>query len=358
MKIALGMSGGIDSTMCALLLLDQGHEVIGVTMKKWSPKSGILDADKRGCFGPSEPAALDSAVKAAQRLGIEHHIIDLEDEFKHCVLDYYSASYLKGETPNPCVVCNRSIKFGDLPAKTRALGIDFDYFATGHYARLQYDPAQKRFKLLKALDPRKDQSYFLSMLSQDQLAQVLFPLGNMLKEDIKQFAAKTGYDYLVRKKESQDFLESNDNSPLFENYDVLPGDFVDTRGKVLGRHKGLIHYTIGQRKGLGLAGFARAQYVVGMDRQQNRVIISSEEDLYKDSLIAYDLNWLSIGEPEASLRCAARIRLAQDPAPCVVEKLEDSSYRVKFDLPVSAITPGQVVAFYRDDVVLGAGYIK
>jgi tRNA-specific 2-thiouridylase len=358
MKIALGMSGGIDSSMCALMLKEQGHEVIGITMAKWSPASGILAADKRGCFGPSEPEALEAAKRSAAKLGIEHHIINLEEEFKHCVLQYYRDSYLRGETPNPCVVCNRRIKFGDLIDKTRALGIEFERFATGHYARIRFDEVSDRYQLLRALDLRKDQSYFLSMLSQEQLAITLFPLGEILKEDIKALAKSRAYEYLVKKKESQDFLESYDNSPLFSGSSIEPGDYVDRNGRVLGKHNGLIHYTIGQRKGLGLAGFARPQYVIGIDYPNNRVIIGEEELLYGNTLYATEVNWLSIAAPSDTLKCYARIRLAHTPQGCTVEPLADGRYYVKFDAPLSAITPGQVIAFYQEDVVLGAGFIS
>ncbi|MCK9558266.1 MAG: tRNA 2-thiouridine(34) synthase MnmA [Candidatus Cloacimonetes bacterium] len=357
MKIALGMSGGIDSSMCALMLKEQGHEVIGVTMAKWSPASGIVQADKRGCFGPSEPEVLEAARRSAQKLGIEHHIINLEREFKDCVLDYYVDSYLKGLTPNPCIICNRRIKFDELIRKTKDLGVEFDCFATGHYARIRFDDKTDRYQLLEAKDKRKDQSYFLSMLSQQQLAILMFPLGEYLKEEIKAFATSRGYDYLIKKKESQDFLESVDNSPLFATGGFNPGDFVDKQGKILGRHSGLIHYTIGQRKGLGLAGFARPQYVIGIDYENNRVIIGEEEDTYSDTLYATEINWLSIAEPKDTLHCTARIRLAHKAQECVLSRCDDGRYLVQFICPVSAITPGQVVAFYRDELVLGAGFI-
>lgn len=357
MKIALGMSGGVDSTMCALMLLEAGHEVIGITMAKWTPDSGINSADKRGCFGPSEPQVLSEATAAAKRLGIEHHIIPLEDEFASDVLTYYRDTYLQGKTPNPCVICNRQIKFGALPRKAAAMGIVFDRFATGHYARISYDDKAQRWQLHKAADSRKDQSYFLSMLSQEQLAHSLFPLGSMLKSEIKEFARKRGYDYLIKKKESQDFLESNDSSALFKGYNSEPGDFVNSKLEVLGKHKGLIHYTIGQRKGLELAGFPEAQYVIGIDQEHNRVIIGPQRELFKDTLYAHALNWVSIAEPQGRFTCFAKIRLAQEPQACTVERMPDGSYYVKFHIAVSAITPGQVIAFYDSDRVLGAGFI-
>ncbi|MCB5271942.1 MAG: tRNA 2-thiouridine(34) synthase MnmA [Candidatus Cloacimonetes bacterium] len=358
MKIALGLSGGIDSAMCALMLLQQGHEVIGLTMTKWSPCSGIDSADKRGCYGPNEPAALATAIESAAKLGIEHHIINLEEEFSRIVLNYYTESYVQGRTPNPCVVCNHQIKFGALIQKARDQGILFDKFATGHYARTRYHEPSQRWQLLAAADPLKDQSYFLSMLTQEQLALCLFPLGEMKKSELKEFARAQGYEYLVKKRESQDFLQSSDSSPLFQDYLIKEGDFVDLNMKVLGRHKGLIHYTIGQRRNLGLAGFAEAQYVLALDTAQNRVIIGPERHLYHDSLFARFVNWISIPEPETALFCSAKIRLAQDPVPCRVEKVHDGSYYVCFESPVSAITPGQVVTFYDGDLVLGAGFIS
>lgn len=357
MKIALGLSGGIDSTVCAMILQDAGHEVIGITMAKWTPASGIVDADKRGCFGPSEPAALHSASKAAQQLGIEHHIINLEEEFEREVLQYYRLSYAAGRTPNPCVICNRKIKFGALLTKAKASGIAFDRFATGHYARVSYDQALARWQLLKALDPAKDQSYFLSGLSQDQLAITLFPLGKMLKSEIKAYAESRGFAYLIKSKESQDFLESYDNSPLFRAGDSSPGAFEDRYGKVLGTHKGLSHYTIGQRKGLGLAGFAEAQYVIGLDAKRNTVIIGPEAELYGSALFAREVNWLSIPAPKGRLHCSGKIRLAHDPVPCTVEPISEDSYTVKFSEALAAITPGQVIAFYDADLVLGSGII-
>ncbi|MDD4099756.1 MAG: tRNA 2-thiouridine(34) synthase MnmA [Candidatus Cloacimonetes bacterium] len=358
MRIALGMSGGVDSTICAMLLKAQGHEVIGLTMAKWNPQSGILSTDKRGCYGPSEPQAVQSAIQSAARLGIEHHVINLEQEFEREVLDYYRAAYASGKTPNPCVVCNRKIKFGALLDKARASGIAFDRFATGHYARIRYAADSGRWQLLKAKDPLKDQSYFLSGLSQEQLSFTLFPLGDIKKSQIKTYAENQGFDYLIKKKESQDFLESYDKSPLFGESDARPGYFMDRRGKILGTHKGLIHYTIGQRKGLGLAGFDQPQYVIAMDETTNTVFIGPEEELYSDALYVSEINWLSIPEPQGELNCQGKIRLAHDPVPCTVDKLSSGKHYVKFSESISAITPGQVIAFYDNELVLGSGIIE
>ncbi len=358
MRIALGMSGGIDSSMCAMILREMGHTVIGITMAKWSPASGILTSDKRGCFGPSEPISLESAKKAAKKIGIENHVIDLEHEFRDCVLSYYTRDFEEGRTPNPCIICNREIKFGRLLSKSRELGISFDLFATGHYVRIAQHTVSQRYQLLKAIDSHKDQSYFLGMLSQDQLSTLYFPLGSMKKEEIKALARSKGFEYLEKKMESQDFLESFDNSPLFDKESVRPGDFVDINGKVLGRHQGLIRYTIGQRKGLGLAGFDSPRYVIGLDKAKNHVVIGKEEDLYRSSLITSGINWVSIPEPQTEFTCEAKVRLAQRPEPCLVRRLDGNRYQVEFQRPISAITPGQLLALYRNDLVLGAGFIE
>lgn len=358
MKIALGLSGGVDSTICALLLKEAGHEVIGITMRKWSAASGILSADKRGCFGPSEPQALAAAKEAAARLGIVHYEIDLEKEFKEEILSYYRESYAAGLTPNPCVFCNQKIKFGALLQSALSSGISFDRFATGHYARSSYNEALDRWQLFKAKDDSKDQSYFLSGLKQEQLALSLFPLGELLKTEIKAYAEIRGFAYLIKKKESQDFLESFDNSPLFAASDAKPGSFIDKNGKILGEHKGLIYYTVGQRKGLGLKGFPEAQYVIKLDIKSNSILIGNESDLYNDKLLAININWLSLPAPSESFECCAKIRLAQEPAACTIAPLPDGSALVRFANPISAITPGQIVAFYEDDMVLGMGEIS
>ncbi|MDD3536581.1 MAG: tRNA 2-thiouridine(34) synthase MnmA [Candidatus Cloacimonetes bacterium] len=358
MKIALGLSGGVDSTICAMLLKEAGHEVIGITMRKWSAASGILSADKRGCFGPSEPQALKAAKETAARLGIAHYEIDLEKEFKAEILSYYRQSYAAGLTPNPCVFCNQKIKFGALLKSALNSGINFDRFATGHYARTSYNEELGRWQLFKAKDANKDQSYFLSGLKQEQLALSLFPLGELLKTEIKAYAEARGFAYLIKKKESQNFLESYDNSPLFEANDAHPGYFIDKNGKILGEHKGLIHYTVGQRKGLGLKGFPEAQYVIRLDNDTNNILVGNESELYSDKLRAININWLSIPAPGESFACRAKIRLAQEPEACNITPLPDGSSLVRFDKPISAITPGQIVAFYKEDMVLGMGEIS
>ncbi|MDZ4182836.1 MAG: tRNA 2-thiouridine(34) synthase MnmA, partial [Candidatus Cloacimonadaceae bacterium] len=253
-KIALGMSGGIDSTMSALILMEQGYEVIGITMAIWDDSIDIKESIKSGCYGPGEIHDLAAAKKACAELGIEHHVIELKAEFSQNVLSYFCSTYLDGKTPNPCVMCNQRMKFGFLPERARELGLDFDLFATGHYVRRSYDAALGRWQIHRAIDLSKDQSYFLSFLSQAQLQSVIFPLGELSKAQIRELATRRGFSYLTEKKESQDFLETDDYSVLFEKNAFAEGDIVDVQNCVIGRHKGLIHYTIGQRRNLGISG--------------------------------------------------------------------------------------------------------
>ena len=357
-RVALGISGGIDSSTSALLLKQQGYEVIGLHLTKWDAASGIVTQDKHGCFGPGEKNATRDAQKACEILGIPFHIIDLREEYNRIILGYFRDEYLAGRTPNPCTRCNRYIKFGLLWQKARDMGIEFDYFATGHYARTRFDEQSKRWQLLRAKDISKDQSYFLGLLSQEQLSQTIFPLGSYLKSEVRELAASFGLEYFNKKRESQDFLEANDPSPLFANNPSEPGDFVDQQGKVLGRHRGIIHYTIGQRKHLGVAGFAQPMHVVAIDADKNRITLGPEPLLASSTLRAREVNWVSIDPPSATLTCLAKIRNAHKPVPCHASWENDQALQVDFDAPQNAITPGQLLALYDGDVLLAAGTIQ
>ena len=359
-RVALGMSGGIDSTMGALLLMDMGYEVTGITMSIWDPAIPIKESTKSGCFGPGEADDLEAARKACSQLGIEHHIIKLQQEYKGKVLDYFCSTYLDGKTPNPCIFCNQRMKFGFLPQRAREMGISFDWFATGHYVRKDYDETTRRWQIKKALDLSKDQSYFLAFLAQDQIKSTLFPLGALRKEEIRDFARARGYEYLTTKKESQDFLETDDYSVLFAANTFGPGEIVDESGKQLGTHRGLIHYTIGQRKNLGLSGMPEPYYVTKIDAVQNRVVVGPKELLFQDRLLATDLNWVSISGLDAPLKASAKIRLGHDAAPCLITPRETEgkqSLELVFDEPQLSITPGQAVVLYQDDLLLGGGII-
>jgi len=356
--IALGMSGGVDSTMTAIILKEQGHEVIGLTMAVWDDSIPLTTSSKSGCFGPGEKEDLIKVQDICSRLSIQHHIIDLKQAFKDKVLDYFCSTYASGRTPNPCLRCNQNLKFGLLPIRARELGIAFDLFATGHYVRKGFDPVTGRHTLFRAKDKSKDQSYFLSFLSQAQLAISHFPMGDFLKSEIKDLALKHGLSELAGAQESQDFFEHDDYSILFQDSAFTPGEMVDFTGKVLTQHRGLIHYTIGQRKNLGIAGFPEPYYVLEIDAVQNRVIIGPKKFLYKQELIAEGMNWVSIPPPIMPFNCTAKIRLQHEPAPCQVEILADDGIKVTFQEPQLSITPGQGLVLYDQDLVLGGGLIK
>lgn len=357
-RVALGMSGGIDSTMSALMLMEQGYEVIGLTMSIWDENIDIGEATKSGCFGPGEADDLMAAKDACVKLGIEHHIIRLQSEYRENVLDYFCATYLDGKTPNPCVMCNQRMKFGFLPAKAREMGLQFDFFSTGHYVRKIYNEKSKRWELHKALDLSKDQSYFLAFLSQEQIATTLFPLGDMLKQDLRKFALERGFEHLTHKKESQDFLETDDYSVLFDKEAFSEGEMVDASGKVVGKHKGLIHYTVGQRKNLGLSGMPEPYYVISLDTANNRIVVGPAQGLYSDHLIASNVNWVSASGLDSPMKASAKIRLGHDAANCLIKPVNECTVELLFDEPQLSITPGQLAVFYLGDCMLGGGVIQ
>lgn len=359
-RVAVGMSGGVDSSMAVWLLKQRGCEVVGLTMSLWDNRFPLQETGVKGCFGPGEEEEIRTAQSVAQRLDIPFHVIRLAEEYNEAVLEYFRQEYLAGRTPNPCVRCNRTIKFGFLIERAEKAGIPFDYFATGHYARVRFDPIQNRYLLLRGIDSEKDQSYFLAMLKQEQLKKIVFPLGNLNKSQIRELARNVGFPELAEQSESQDFLENNKYDVLFRKEEIKEGEIIDESGKVLGKHHGIIHYTIGQRKGLGIGGAGEPYYVIGLDAVNNRVIVGRKPSLLKQSMIVKDCNWVSIpSAPDTLLPILCKIRLRHEPAKARLEKTEGTGniVRVTFDDPQSAITPGQTAVFYDDDVVLGAGTI-
>ncbi len=356
-KVAIGLSGGVDSAMAALILQQQGYEVIGLTMAIWDDTIPISQSTKSGCFGPGEIDDLAAAAELSKKLGIKHHIIRLKDEYRENVLSYFCSTYMNGKTPNPCLICNQRMKFGLLPAKAKEAGIEFDYFATGHYVRIGYDALLKRSQLKRAIDSNKDQSYFLAFLSQEQLQNLLFPLGEMSKQDIKAFAIKMGYPELASKQESQDFLESDDINVLFSKEDYRSGDIVDHNGKVLGKHKGIINFTIGQRRNIGVAGFPEPYYVIEIDSKANRVVLGPKSYLYSKECTVINTNWLSIPDPGKAFTAKAKIRLQHEAAECLVTPLNGNRQHVRFSEAQLSITPGQGIVFYDGDIVLAGGFI-
>ncbi|MCP4051257.1 MAG: tRNA 2-thiouridine(34) synthase MnmA [bacterium] len=353
--IVVGMSGGVDSSVTALILKEQGFNVIGVIMKVWS---GDFDSTEvpvsHSCYGPDEIEDIKDAEKIARKLGIDFHVIDLRDEYRRHVLDYFRKEYSEGRTPNPCVKCNWKIKFGALVEKTRQTGIKFDYFATGHYANVEYDSQKKRYLLKRARDINKDQTYFLSFLTQDQLRHCMFPLGNSTKKDIKE-KAKYFDLKLEEKPESQNFAAMGHQS-LLEGTSK-PGNFIDSEGQVLGQHKGISYYTVGQRKGLGISA-KTPLYVTKINKTDNTVILGKKEDLAGSELIAVDLNWIAFETLSEQIEITAKIRYVQKEDPAIIIPQKDGSVIVNFLKEQSAITPGQFIVFYDKDTVIGGGVIS
>lgn len=354
------MSGGVDSSVAAALLKKSGFDVIGVFLRFWTPK---IDIDSRNfqnqccSFG-----AEIRARKVAQILKIPFYVLDFEKEFKERVVDYFLESYKKGITPNPCVVCNKEIKFGLLLEKAMEIGGDF--IATGHYARTnlyiknsKISKNVKTVKLFRAKDKEKDQSYFLWMLNQKQLKRVLFPIGNYTRKEVENFAKKFKLPVLkARKSVEICFIETTLNEFLKKYLKEKPGKIVDTKGNILGEHRGLWFYTIGQRRGIFLSG--GPYFVVGKDFKKNFLIVSkNEKDLLKKELIFKNANWISGAEPKLPLKIKAKIRYRQPLAGGILSKLNKKKYKLIFGKPQRAITPGQSVVFYRGKEVVGGGII-
>lgn len=356
--IAVGMSGGVDSSMAALLLLREGHEVIGLTMRLWQGGRQAFGSRRSGCYGASEEEDIAAVEETCQKIGIPHHTIDLVKEYEQAVLRNFSSEYQAGRTPNPCVLCNQFIKFGALLDHARASGIAFDRFATGHYARIEKDESSGRFLLKKSADLIKDQSYFLYRLSQEQLAQTLFPLGNLSKAQVKGLATDAGFGKLADKPESQDFIDSGEYQSLFVKAESRPGRILDEHGHQVGSHDGIHRFTVGQRRGLNLGGSAQPLYVLRIDAQTNEVIVGPKKRLAVRRLIASQLNWIAIKGINEPLKARARLRSRQAEELCEVMTLGGDQVEVRFDQPQYSAAPGQSVVFYQDEVVVGGGIIQ
>lgn len=351
-KIVIGMSGGVDSSVAAYLLKEQGYEVIGVTMVHWK-ESGVPD---EAC--PSIQAAAE-AKEVARQLDIPHYTLDFCREFKTHVMDYFAAEYLRGRTPNPCTVCNRYVKWEALLKRAADFGADL--VATGHYARIRL-LENGRYALCRAAADQKDQTYALYNLTQEQLAHTRMPLGGYEKPQIRKIAEQIGL-HVADKPDSQEicFIPDHDYGAFIEAYQggdkIRPGNFVDRDGKILGQHKGIIYYTIGQRKGLGIALGSRA-FVTQIRPDTNEVVLGENEDLFGRTLYASDFNWMGALPPKDRMRATGKIRYAHKGADCTVSVTTDGLVKCEFDQPQRAMTPGQSVVLYDGDVVLGGGVIQ
>ena len=353
--VCVGMSGGVDSSVAAYLLKEQGYNVIGVTMQIWQDEDADQISEHGGCCGLS---AVDDARRVAAQLEIPYYVMNFKEDFRKYVIDYFVDEYRNGRTPNPCIACNRYVKWESL--LRRSLSIGGDYIATGHYARVEQLP-NGRYTLRVAKGIEKDQTYALYNLTQDQLSKTLMPVGEYNKTQIRQIAADIGIQ-VANKPDSQDicFVLDGDYAGYLEREEGLkavPGNFVDMNGKVLGTHKGIIHYTIGQRKELGLA-MGHPVFVVDIIPETNEVVIGENADTFSKELIADKTNFMSVEHPEDGMQVIGKIRYAHKGVPCRIYMLDDARVRVVFDEPVRAATKGQAVVFYENDYIVGGGTIK
>lgn len=355
-KVMLGMSGGVDSSVAAAILLEGGYEVFGVTMQIWPDTESERQNTEGGCCSLS---AVDDARRVADKLAIPYYVLNFKDIFKEKVIDYFTDEYIRGRTPNPCIACNRYVKFEALLQKALSMGMDF--VATGHYACIKYDTALQRYLLKKSATESKDQTYALYTLTQDQLSRTLMPIGEYTKENVREIAKKFNLS-VASKPDSQEicFVEDNNYSRFIcqnTEYKAVSGNFTDIAGNILGRHKGIIHYTIGQRKGLGIT-FGKPMYVVEIDESSNTVVLGDGNEVLSSRLIASDLNFIAFDLLESSRKVKAKIRYSAKEATAEIKPIENDRVEVCFEIPQRAITPGQSVVFYEGDIVLGGGIIQ
>lgn len=355
-RVVIGMSGGVDSSVAAYLLKQQGYDVIGVTMQIWQDKSKEAFEREGGCCSLS---AVEDARRVCDKLDIPFYVMNFKQIFEKLVIDYFVDEYLQGRTPNPCIACNKHIKFDAL--LERAMALEAEYVATGHYARIMYDEGLERHIIRKSATPEKDQTYVLYNLTQQQLSHILMPLGDYNKQQVREIARDLDLR-TANKPESQEicFVEDNNYGRFIDERrggGIKPGFFVGTTGKKLGTHKGIAHYTVGQRKGLGIA-LGKPMYVVEIIPDKNLVVLGDEAEVFSRELTASNVNLIALEKLEAPVEVRAKIRYSAREAAATVTPIGADRVKVVFEEPQRAITPGQAVVFYQDDVLVGGGTIE
>ncbi len=353
-KVVVAMSGGVDSAVAAALFKEAGFSVSGVIMKIYDDSISHPEGSRHACFGPGEQQDVEDAQKAADQLRIPLHVVDLQGKYRESVLDYFIQEYVNGNTPNPCARCNREMKFSAIVDELKKMDVTYDYFVTGHYARIEHNRVRNQFSLKKGVDLKKDQSYFLYYLKSRELRNYRFPLGRFTKAQVRELALGLGLQ-IANKAESQDFIAGGYSQLLAKH--AVPGPIVTVDGEVVGQHKGIVFYTVGQRRGIGLANH-KPLYVVAKDRVRNAIIVGNKDDLWGTDLVAGELNWIEFAELSQPIQVKAKIRYQHPEASAQVTPLAGRRVQVKFDKPQIAITPGQVVVFYQGDTVVGGGIIE
>ena len=372
--VLVGMSGGVDSTLIALLLKQRGCKVIGVTMSTWNNDMALessSDGLRNSCYGPDEALDIEACTKFCKEQDIEYHVIDVKDIYKTQVLEYFKTEYRAGRTPNPCIRCNPLVKFGAMPAAAEKQGIHFDYFCTGHYAQvIRPECSDAPAMIMQASDMTKDQSYFLYRVPSSFLEKVRFPLGSVTKKEVFEIARSMGLA-AAEKAESQDFVPPEFFNVIFSDKPPVPGDITDLEGKVIGHHKGIEYYTIGQRRGLGVSS-SKPLYVHSIDAAHNRVVLSDNDSLLEKGLVMSDCVWPGNIVPTEEFRADVKIRLASKPVPATIRPLKNTAgnnsgdgaaekseeFEILFDFPQRAVAPGQSAVLYLDSIILGGGIIS